>query len=123
VLEYFIQELFWDSAYLWLRLRKGTISLLRQTILTSVAHGWFDLGKPRDASNDMPNRCYLAWRLISLVAIVKLLSFRTSNLPASKEDGQGDCGRANQMDAYEQKVVSLKRLPFIHPCLVPARPG
>jgi hypothetical protein len=97
--------------------------LLRQTISTSVAYGWFDLGKPRDASNDMPNRRYLAWRLISSAAIAKLFTFGTSNLPASKEGGQADCGRANQMDAYEQKVVSLKRLPFLHLCLVPARPG
>jgi hypothetical protein len=33
----------------------------------------------------MSNRHYLAWRLISALAIAKLLSFRTSNLPGSKE--------------------------------------
>jgi|GEM_PF-1990326 len=68
----------------------------------------------------MPNHRYLAWRLISSAAIAKLFTFGTSNLPASKEGGEGDCSRANQMDAYEQKVVSLRHLPFIQPCLVPA---
>jgi len=52
---------------------------------------------------------YLAWRLIGPVATAKLFSFRTSNLPPSKEGGQGDCGRANPMDAYEQKAVSLMK--------------
>jgi hypothetical protein len=79
--------------------------------------------KPKDASNEMPHRRYLAWCLISSAAIVKLFTFGTSNLPASKEDGQGDCGRANQTDAYEQKVVSLRSLPFSQPCLVAATPG
>jgi len=88
-----------------------------------IAYGCFDVGKPRDASNAMPNRRYLAWRLLSPVAIAKLFSNRESNLPPSKEGGEGDCGRANQMDAYEQKAVSLRRQPFIQPCLVPARPG
>jgi len=36
---------------------------------------------------------------------------------------EGDCGRAKRMDAYEQKVVSLRRQRFIQPCLVPAGPG
>ena len=71
----------------------------------------------------MPNRRYLAWRLTSPVAIAKLFSFRTSNLPPLKEGGKADCGRANPMGVYEQKVVSLKRQPFIQPCLLPARPG
>jgi len=61
----------------------------------------------------MPNRRYLAWRLISPVAIAKLFIFRTNNLPPSKEGGEGDCGRANQMDAYEQKAVSLRRQPYL----------
>jgi len=46
----------------------------------------------------MPNRRYLAWRLISPAATAKLFSFRTSNLPPSKEGGEGDCDRANRED-------------------------
>jgi hypothetical protein len=53
----------------------------------------------------MTNRRYLAWRLIDPAAEAKLFSLRTSNLPPSKEGGEEDCGRANQMDAYEQKAV------------------
>ena len=71
----------------------------------------------------MPNRRYLAWRLNSSAAIAELFTFGTSNLPPSNEGGQGDCGRANQMDACEERMVSLRRQPFIRPCLVPARPG
>jgi len=76
-----------------------------------------------DASNEMPNRRYLAWCLIGPVAIAKLSSFRTSNLPPSKEAGKADCGRANPMGAYEQKAHSLNGQPFTESCLVPARPG
>ena len=72
-----------------------------------IAYGCFDVGKPRAASNNMPNHRYLAWRLIGPAATAKPFSNRTSNLPPSKESGQGDCGRANQMDAYKQKAVSL----------------
>ena len=95
-------------------------------------------GKLRDVSNDMPNRCYacqssgllpekrisqyLAWRLVSPVAIAKLFTFGTSNLPPSKEAGKPDCGPANPMDAHEQKAASFKRQPFIGPCLVPVCP-
>jgi len=71
----------------------------------------------------MTNRRYLAWRLIDPAAEAKLFVFRTNNLPPSKEGGQGDCGRANQMDAYDHKAVSLRRQRFIQPSLVPARPG
>jgi hypothetical protein len=71
----------------------------------------------------MPNRRHLAWRSISPAALAKLFSFRTSNLPPSKEGGQGDCDGANQMAAYEQKPVSLKRQPLIQTCFVPATPG
>ena len=71
----------------------------------------------------MPNRRYLAWRLISSAAVAKPFTFRTSNLPLSKEGGQGDCGRVNEMDGYEHKAVSLRRQRFIQPSLVPARPG
>jgi len=56
-------------------------------------------------------------------AAAKPFSFRTSNLPPSKEGGQGDCGRANKMDAYEQKAVSFRRQPFIKTSLVPATLG
>jgi len=65
----------------------------------------------------------LATALIGPAAAAKPFSFRTSNLPPSKEGGQGDCGRANKMDVYEQKVVSLRLQPFIQPSLVPARQG
>jgi hypothetical protein len=37
-----------------------------------IAHGSFEVGKPRAASNDMPNRCYLAWCLISPEEVAKL---------------------------------------------------
>ena len=43
-----------------------------------------------------------------------------------KDGGQGGCpaqADANQMDAYEQEAVSLRRQHFIQPSLVPARPG
>ena len=43
--------------------------------------------------------------------------------PSLEEGWEGDCGRAVKSDAYEQKVVSLTRQPFIPPSLVPARPG
>jgi len=72
----------------------------------------------------MPNRRCLAWRLSGSVAIAKLLSFRASNLPPWKEGGQGDCppqADANPMEVYEQKVVSLKRQPFVQPCLSDAQ--
>jgi len=74
----------------------------------------------------MPNRRYLAWRLISPAAIAKPFSFRTSNLPPSEEAKEGDCppqADANPMDAYEQKGVLLRRQPFIEACLVPAWVG
>jgi len=66
---------------------------------------------------------YLAWRLIDPAEEAKLLAFRTSNLHPSKEPGQGDCGRVNQIAARRQKVLSLRRQPFCHPSLVPATPG
>ena len=57
-------------------------------------------------------------------AILRTLqSYRTSNLPPSKEGGEGDCGRADKMDAYEQKAVLLRRQPFIQPALAAATPG
>jgi len=56
-------------------------------------------------------------------AAAKLLGFRTSNLPPSKEGGEGDCGRANKTVPYEQKVPSVRHQPFIQPSLVPATPG
>ncbi len=48
--------------------------------------------------------------------------FQNKQSPSLEEGGQGDCGRANKMDAYEQKVVSLRRQLFIQPFLVPATP-
>ena len=36
---------------------------------------------------------------------------------------EGDCGRVNRMDAYDQKVVSLRRQLLIRPSLVPATPS
>ena len=65
-----------------------------ETILTLIAYRGFEVDKPRGASNDMPNRRYLAWRLIDPAAEAKLFVFRTSNLPPSKEGGEGDCGHA-----------------------------
>jgi len=49
--------------------------------------------------------------------------FQNKQSPSLEEGGEGDCGRANKMDAYEQKAVSLRRQLFIPPFLVPARPG
>jgi len=71
----------------------------------------------------MPNRRYLAWRLIDPVAEAKLFSNRESNLPPSKEGGQGDCGHVNREDVQQPKAVLLRRQPFVFPCLVPATPG
>ena len=42
---------------------------------------------------------YLAWRLIDPAAGAKLFVCETSNLPPSKEGGEGDGGREIQMDA------------------------
>jgi len=49
--------------------------------------------------------------------------FQNKQSPSLEEGGQGDCGRANKMDAYQQKALSLRRQPFIQRSLVPARPG
>jgi len=65
----------------------------------------------------------LATALIGPAATMKPFSFSSSNLPPSKEGGEGDCGRANKFDAYEQKAVSFRRQPFNPPSLVPARPA
>ena len=64
----------------------------------------------------------MATALIGPAAAAKPFSFSSSNLPPSKEGGEGDCGRANKLDAYEQKAVSFRRQPFIKPSLVPACP-
>jgi hypothetical protein len=92
------------------------------------AYASFDVPNPRNPSNDMPNGCYLAWRLISPVATAKLFSFKTSNLPPSKEAGQGDCGPPNQMDTYGQKVLPSGVSLFVgcglpHHCLICALSG
>ena len=64
---------------------------------------------------------YLAADLISPV-VAKFFVFRTSNLPPSKERGEGDCGRTDKMAPGKQLVSSLKCQPFIRPSLVPAGP-
>ncbi|MCK4294356.1 MAG: hypothetical protein KAY65_14250 [Planctomycetes bacterium] len=51
-------------------------------------------------------------------AAARLLGFKTSNLPPSKEGGQGDCGHSNQMDAQKPKAVSSRPRPFIHALLL-----
>ena len=44
-----------------------------------------------------------------------------NNQSSSLERGwEGDCGRATRMDAYDQKVVSLRSQLFVRPSLVPA---
>ena len=53
----------------------------------------------------------------------KALCFQNKQSPSLEEGGEGDCGRANKMNAYEQKAVSLRRQPFIQTSLVPATPG
>jgi len=65
---------------------------------------------------------YLATALIGPVA-AKLFGLGTSNLPPSKEGGQGDCARANKTVPYEQKAPSVRHQPFIPRSLVPAGPG
>jgi len=65
----------------------------------------------------------LATDLISPAVAAKLFSNKKSNLPPSKEGGQGDCGFANIEDVQQHKAVSLRRQPFVFPCVVPAMPG
>ena len=57
------------------------------------------------------------WRedLTSPAAAAKLVSNRKSNLPPSKEGGQGDCDRANREDVQQRKVPSVRRQPLIYP--------
>jgi len=65
----------------------------------------------------------LATDLICPAVAANLFGNKKSNLPPSKEGGQGDCGLANREDVQQQKVVSLRRQPFVFPCVVPAMPG
>jgi hypothetical protein len=85
-----------------------------QFLLYSTVKSWFDgfiawgaTACSRDASNDVPNRRYLARRLIGSAAMAKLFAF--ANLPPSMRGWEGDCGGLNQRVAYERKVVSLRR--------------
>jgi hypothetical protein len=99
--------------FLYEQIRVTPISLL------SISY----LRQTERASNDMPNRWYLAWLLIGPAAIAKLFTFPAGNLPPSKEGREGDCGCANPMDAYEQTEVSSKRQPLIELFLVPPSLG
>jgi len=65
----------------------------------------------------------LATDLFSPAVAAKLFSNKKRNLPPSKEGGEGDCGHANREDVQQRKAVSLRRQPFVFPCLVPATPG
>jgi len=51
----------------------------------------------------------LATDLISPAVSAKLFINKKSNLPPSKEGGQGDCGHANREDVQQRQVVSLSR--------------
>jgi hypothetical protein len=69
---------------------KYKICLVLEIRMISIAFGCFDVDKIRAASNDMTNS-YLAGGLVGPAGVAKLLSFRTSNPPPSKEGGEGDC--------------------------------
>jgi len=73
--------------------RKYKNCLVLEIRMISIGFGCFDVDKIRAASNDMTNS-YLAGRLIGPAGVAKLLPFRTSNSPPSKEGGEGDCGRS-----------------------------
>jgi hypothetical protein len=53
----------------------------------------------------------------------KLFSNGRSNLPASKEAGQGDCDPAAREDVWRRKVLSLRRQLFGLRFLALARVG
>jgi hypothetical protein len=71
----------------------------------------------------MPNRFLFGVAFDRPVNRGKAFCFQLKQSPSLEEGGQGDCGRANKMDAYEQKAVSLRPQPFIPSSLVPARPA
>jgi len=64
---------------------------------------------------------YLATALI-VPAAAKLFVFRTSNLPPSKEGGEGDCGRGDLDGCLTAEGGFGKASAFYLPSLVPARP-
>ncbi len=74
----------------------------------------------------MPNRCLFGVAFDRPGSKGEAFCFQNKQSPSLEEGGEGDCPPqtdANKMDAYEQKALSLRRQPFIPPCLVPARPG
>ena len=71
----------------------------------------------------MPNRFLFGVAFDRPGSRGKAFCFQNKQSPSLEEGGQGDSGRANKMDAYEQKAFSLSRQPFIQPSLVPAMPG
>jgi hypothetical protein len=50
-------------------------------------------------------------------------SNRTSNLPPSKEGGEGDCGRSGSDGCLQTKVAFGNSSAFYLPSVVPVRPG
>jgi hypothetical protein len=73
--------------------RKDRNCSVLEISMVSIGYRYFDVDKIRAVSNDMTNS-YLAGRLIGPAGVAKLLDFRTSNPPPSKEGGEGDCGRS-----------------------------
>jgi len=45
--------------------------------------------------------------------------FQNKQSPSLERGGEGNSGRANKMDAYQQKAVSLRRQPLIQPLPLP----
>jgi hypothetical protein len=73
----------------------------------SIMYGRFDLAKPRDVSNDMPDRRYLAWRFTGPAAAAKQVSFTTTNPMISPDT----CGRGS----YDGQLVCLPPWFFVIP--------
>ncbi len=67
----------------------------------------------RAASKMVPNRLLFGDSFDRPGSRGEAFCFQNKQSPSLEEGGQGDCGRANEMDAYEQKAVSLRRQRFI----------
>jgi len=72
--------------------RSYRVSKMVQLLTFARLFRCLDVAKTRVAANDMTNS-YLAGRLIGPTVVAKLLPFRISNPPPSKEGGEGDCAR------------------------------
>jgi hypothetical protein len=62
----------------------------------------------------MTNRLSFGGIFDALRGGAALLSFRTSNLPPSKEGGEGDCGYSDEKVLCVQAALSRWRQPFVN---------